>query len=194
MKETLHKTVKIRAENTLQRNINSHVTPTRGLQQGGPISPYLFILVVKAFSGLITKVLKEGVIHVREGHKILHLFFADDGLLFVRSNQEECLKLVEVVCDLGISTSSVRLYLQSKLDFKGKYFLKEGILEYPWGIFKLVLKIYLGSKGFVEGRFNLESRVKKTHTQGSADLVMAPRCISPTYGLCKVDADAFFSL
>lgn len=53
--------------------------PTRGLRQGDPISPYLFLLCADAFSLLLTKAANDRFIHgakvCRGAPGISHLFF-----------------------------------------------------------------------------------------------------------------------
>lgn len=67
--------------------------PERGLRQGNPLSPYLFILCANVLSGLLKKEEKENKIHgiriARNAPKITHLLFADDSLLFAMSSVEE---------------------------------------------------------------------------------------------------------
>lgn len=62
-------------------------TPKRGIRQGDPLSPYLFLLISKALSSLLRKVEQVGSISsVPIGKcllKVNHLFFADDSLLLV---------------------------------------------------------------------------------------------------------------
>lgn len=66
------------------------VLPSRGLRQGDPLSPYLFILCTEVLSGLC-KVAQEngtlpGVRVSRQSPLVNHLLFADDTMFFCKSN------------------------------------------------------------------------------------------------------------
>lgn len=67
--------------------------PERGLWQGDPISPYLFVLCADVLSGLLKRESREASIHevkiARKSLIITHLFFANDSLLFTRANGRE---------------------------------------------------------------------------------------------------------
>ncbi|XP_068340019.1 uncharacterized protein [Pyrus communis] len=71
--------------------------PTRGLRQGDPLSPYLFILVGEVLSKLIQSEVDNGrmagVKMGGSGPMISHLFFADDTLLFLRADMNNCRNL-----------------------------------------------------------------------------------------------------
>lgn len=69
---------------------NVQIVPTRGLCQGDPLSPYLFLLCAKSLSVLIKNVMgmgnMEGIFICRGGPSISHLFFADDSIIFLQSH------------------------------------------------------------------------------------------------------------
>uniref|UniRef100_A0A2N9HZ73 Reverse transcriptase domain-containing protein n=1 Tax=Fagus sylvatica TaxID=28930 RepID=A0A2N9HZ73_FAGSY len=78
-----------------------HITLSRGLRQGDPISPYLFLICAEGLNGLLNKEASNGEIHgisiCRRSPKLTHLFFADDNLLFCRATQTECQKIQEIL-------------------------------------------------------------------------------------------------
>uniref|UniRef100_A0A803P0Z6 Reverse transcriptase domain-containing protein n=1 Tax=Cannabis sativa TaxID=3483 RepID=A0A803P0Z6_CANSA len=67
--------------------------PRRGIRQGDPLSPYLFILCNEVFSRLLTNEQNKGLLHgirvARNGPVISHLMFADDTIIFLRANLNE---------------------------------------------------------------------------------------------------------
>jgi len=62
------------------------VTPKRGIRQGDPLSPYLFILCSEVLTGLCRKAQQSGRLHglrVAKGRlRVNHLLFADDTMFF----------------------------------------------------------------------------------------------------------------
>ena len=73
---------------------HGHITPSRGLRQGDPLSPYLFLMCTEGLHGLIRSAANNGDIRgvslCRNGPKLTHLLFADDSLIFCRAKIEEC--------------------------------------------------------------------------------------------------------
>ncbi|XP_019178278.1 PREDICTED: uncharacterized protein LOC109173495 [Ipomoea nil] len=71
------------------------VQPTRGLRQGDPLSPFLFIICAEGLSMLLQKEQAVGSIHgcrvARGAPPISHLFFADDSLFFFKANVQEAM-------------------------------------------------------------------------------------------------------
>jgi len=80
--------------------MTEEIIPTRGLRQGDPLSPYLFLLCAEGFSGLLIEAERtgnlEGVTICANAPSITHLLFADDSLLLLKVNDENanCLQHV----------------------------------------------------------------------------------------------------
>ncbi|XP_031124312.1 uncharacterized protein LOC116027022 [Ipomoea triloba] len=89
------------------------VIPTRGIRQGDPLSPYLFIICAEGLSVLLQQAESRGDIHsikvARGAPSILHLLFADDTLLFFKSSQRES-QLVKDVLDLYCGASGQTIH------------------------------------------------------------------------------------
>lgn len=77
---------KVRYAIRVNGELSEHFIPTRGLRQGDPISPYLFLLCAEGLSCLMKKKEAEGKINGvkngRTGPAISHLLFADDSIFF----------------------------------------------------------------------------------------------------------------
>ena len=75
-------------------NPTGYILPSRGLRQGDPLSPYLFLFYAKRLTTLLRKAETDGIIRGvaanRGGPCISHLVFAYDILLFCRASIEEC--------------------------------------------------------------------------------------------------------
>ena len=71
-----------------------YIKPRRGLRQGDPLSPYLFLICAEGLSALMRKAERDrmirGVSICRGGPRISHLFFADDSIIFCRAKLSEC--------------------------------------------------------------------------------------------------------
>ena len=67
------------------------IRPSRGIRQGDPLSPYIFILCTEVLSSLCDKGLENGSLSgvrvSRASPAINHLLFADDTMFFCKSNQ-----------------------------------------------------------------------------------------------------------
>lgn len=78
-----------------------HVLPSRGLRQGDPLSPYLFILCTEVLSGLCLKAQAKGTLPgikvARASPPINHLLFADDTMFFCKSSPTCCAALSRIL-------------------------------------------------------------------------------------------------
>jgi hypothetical protein len=82
--------------------------PHRGIRQGDPISPYLFVLCMDKLSHLIMHAINvgdwRGIKAGRNGPMVSHLMFADDLLLFgeASENQMNCvMQILDTFCKLS---------------------------------------------------------------------------------------------
>ena len=77
------------------------VQPSRGIKQGDPLSPYLFLLCAEGLSGMMRKASEtrqiHGVLSCTSGVCVSHLLFADDCLLFYEASMEECQRLLDIL-------------------------------------------------------------------------------------------------
>ena len=82
-------------------SVHGCIFPTRGLRQGDPLSPYLFLLCVDGFSSLIKDAARNqmlsGISICRGCSMVTHLFFANNSLLFCKATNQECHKLIEIL-------------------------------------------------------------------------------------------------
>ena len=69
------------------------IRPTRGIRQGNPLSPYLFLLCLEGLNRLLQRAAYNDKIRgfslCKNGPKISHLFFADDSLVFCRATMSD---------------------------------------------------------------------------------------------------------
>ena len=79
------------------------ITPTRGIRQEDPLSPFLFLLCTEGLHGLITKAARAKEINsfslCKRGPKLTHLFFANDNLLFCKANPQECGNVFKILSE-----------------------------------------------------------------------------------------------
>jgi len=73
------------------------IKPSRGLRQGDPLSPSLFLLCAEGLSAIINEAVRNhslsGISVCRNSPSITHLFFADDSILFCKASSDECQEL-----------------------------------------------------------------------------------------------------
>ncbi|KAK4254083.1 hypothetical protein QN277_009512 [Acacia crassicarpa] len=81
----------------------SSFKPERGIRQGDPLSPYMFIIVSEVLSLMlqmhIDKAELKGIKLARSAPTLSHCFFADDAVLFLKADELNC-KVLRMI--LGI--------------------------------------------------------------------------------------------
>ena len=132
------------------------INPTRGIRQGDPLSPFLFLLCTEGLNGLIVQAANRGDIKgfalCRNGLRLTHLLFADDSLLFCRATNQERSNILEILEVYGrcsgqqINRNKTTIFF-SKLTFEEKREHIKQVLGVPE--IKQYEK-YLGLPSFVE--------------------------------------------
>ncbi|WJZ90959.1 hypothetical protein VitviT2T_010073 [Vitis vinifera] len=82
--------------NRLKKVIAGFFPRTKGLRQGDPLSPYLFVMGMEVLDVLIRRTVEGGYLSgciIRGGSRtslnISHLFFADDTIVFCEASKEQ---------------------------------------------------------------------------------------------------------
>ncbi|XP_020702911.2 uncharacterized protein LOC110114389 [Dendrobium catenatum] len=82
--------------------IEGYFSTSAGLRQGCPLSPYLFCLVMDAFSNLLENRGFKGISY--ENYALSHLLYADDVLIFGEAFVDNCNNLANILRDFTLST------------------------------------------------------------------------------------------
>lgn len=70
------------------------LNPLRGLRQGDPLSPYIFLICVEGFLALLNreeyKLIFQGLRINKHCPSTSHIFFVDDSLIVCRASRKDC--------------------------------------------------------------------------------------------------------
>ncbi|XP_031111882.1 uncharacterized protein LOC116015853 [Ipomoea triloba] len=97
------------------------INPTRGIRQGDPLSPYLFIICADGLSVLLQKAEARGDIHgvkvARGAPSVSHLFFADDSLLFFKACHHEAQTIKQCLAEYSSASGQLVNFDKSSIIF-----------------------------------------------------------------------------
>ncbi|XP_019096054.1 PREDICTED: uncharacterized protein LOC109130642 [Camelina sativa] len=100
------------------------VIPERGIRQGDPLSPYLFILCSEVLSGLCSKAQRDGRlpgVRIALGcPRVNHLLFADDTMFFCRSDGQSCSTLLTILKKYENASGQMLNKAKSAITFSSK--------------------------------------------------------------------------
>ncbi|KAM1949652.1 hypothetical protein ACFX15_009683 [Malus domestica] len=85
----------------LNGSATGFIQPKRGLRQGDPMSPFLFLICAEGLSAVLRKREEQGSLHwikvTPDGTQISHLLFADDAVIFCKATEVEVRVILEVL-------------------------------------------------------------------------------------------------
>lgn len=97
------------------------IQPKRGLRQGDPLSPYLFLLCVEGLSWSLKQAAEEGRINGCKIHvqapAVTHLLFADDSFLFCKATMEEIREVKTVLQNYELQSGQAINFQKSGIYF-----------------------------------------------------------------------------
>jgi hypothetical protein len=162
--------------------------PSRGIRQGDPLSPYLFIMCMEYLAWLIQVEVESGnwigVKPTRTGPAFTHLFFADDLVLFAKATSKSCQAINRALgrfCEISgqkVNLAKSNIFLPSRSNIS-----RAPLLERELG-FKISRSFgkYLGVPIITDGRnkqvydFLVEKVRTKLAGWKARTLSMAGRC------------------
>ena len=78
-----------------------NIQPSRGLRQGDPLSPFLFILLTEVLVSQLKGAEEEGRITglkiARASPTVSHLLFVDDSLFFCKADIQQCAEIMRII-------------------------------------------------------------------------------------------------
>lgn len=100
------------------------IIPTRGIRQGDPLSPYLFILCSEVLSGLCRRSQASGKLQgirvAANSPRINHLLFADDTMFFCKANAKCCKELNKILDSYAVVSGQLINFQKSSITFSNK--------------------------------------------------------------------------
>lgn len=101
--------------------LTEKISPSRGLRQGDPLSPYIFVICAQFLSSLLKGYQSQGLIKAlkmaNKGPTISHLFFADDIIVFFKADPHSCRNIKECLDYYEKASGQLINYDKSALSF-----------------------------------------------------------------------------
>lgn len=105
-------------------SVHGRVIPSRGIRQGDPLSPYIFILCGEVLSGLCKRAQRSG--HLAglgastSGPRLNHLLFADDTMFFLNTDEDSCSTLLDILQKYKMTSGQLINASKSSISFSAK--------------------------------------------------------------------------
>lgn len=108
----------------INNSVYGSVIPSRGIRQGDPLSPYIFILCGEVLSGLCAQAQRSGHLTGLQmgtgAPRINHLLFADDTIFFLGTDARSCSTLKEILRKYEAASGQMINTSKSSISFSAK--------------------------------------------------------------------------
>lgn len=105
-------------------SVYGEVKPYRGIRQGDPLSPFIFILCSEVLSGMCKKTEREGRLQgvrvARGSPRVSHLLFADDTMIFCLASSTSCENLRLILKEYERASGQMINTTKSSITFSSK--------------------------------------------------------------------------
>ncbi|XP_024006886.1 uncharacterized protein LOC112083394 [Eutrema salsugineum] len=105
----------------LNEGLHGHIQPERGIRQGDPLSPFLFILCAEALVHVMSRAEQEGKITgmrlTANCPPIQHLLFAEDSFFLCRANLRECTEFLRCLKLYGDASGQLINFQKSAITY-----------------------------------------------------------------------------
>jgi hypothetical protein len=91
----------VKYQTRVNGELSNEIIPERGLRQGDPLSPYLFLICAEGFSALLHQAERDGSLKgikvCPNAPSVYHLLFADDSLILCWAKEGDARKLQDIL-------------------------------------------------------------------------------------------------
>ncbi|KAL9689530.1 hypothetical protein QQ045_009916 [Rhodiola kirilowii] len=105
----------------VNNSISSVIIPSRGLRQGDPLSPYLFLFCTEFLNAKLQQGVSKNLISsikiCKKAPVVSHLFFADDSIFFVKADVNEARNLKTILHQYEIMSGQMINFDKSEVCF-----------------------------------------------------------------------------
>lgn len=103
---------------------HGNIRPSRGLRQGDPLSPYLFVICTEVLVQMLKLAEQKrkisGLRVARRAPAVSHLLFADDNMIYCKGSEEELNQLVQLLNRYSMVSGQRINYQKSSIYFGKK--------------------------------------------------------------------------
>ena len=100
---------------------HGEILPSRGLRQGDPLSPHLFVICTEMLIRMLQLAEQKGQITglrvARGAPPITHLLFADDSMFYCQEKDEELNQIIRIVEEYSLASGQRVNYQKSSITF-----------------------------------------------------------------------------